>query len=926
MKVRSFFFIITTIGFLALPLQASAVWTQVTQGGVTGGPVPSNALAPIIPDWTIIPPCGNYWFNGTEPNASQPRTFGEEPTIVGSYNGERCYDDFDFWDYGAALHIIMVWEWSGGVTPPPPPPPPTGPVCGNWVTESGEQCDDGNTWGGDGCSGVCTIEVAGPPGGCTVPAGGFANSIISDCASSAGYTQGSDFNSAYVIDLGWSNYRVCQDQNTIPATVCSNGDFIWQGSAMCNPPPYCSINGQCGASNNVCVAGVLNDIPDDTSNYRWICLGQGGSDAYCSAPIPAFPVDGVCGWAVDVCDAGSYEDLSDTLAAYRWRCNGQAGGWTATCNLPTPPDISGPGGIDFGIVAIGSSRTIPVTITNQGGLPANITFSPPGSANLSGGTMSFDPISVTVDPLGGTATIDVTYTAGPGAFSGSLSGWIMVSGANTIWISVDGSISSAPSTEIQVEQVGVGVISDPHNVNIGALNPAAPSVAYDFVIRNLTLTPMTFDVSILGGWAAGYTLVPQTSEGCGGGGPIVAGDVRVCRVIFDPDTSIVGNRPATIVFDNTTSGAISGDDPVRVNMDALVSGGSLADVGSSGPIPVTNPSSNNFELDFGSRPIGGVYAQQIGITNTGDAVLTGSYTNLFGTFTTIGSQNVSVNPWGAPHLITVEFRPTAPGPVNDLLVIDADAANFGPSGDIRITVKGSGNVSPDLDVIPEGQGPRSWNTGNANLPFNDQEIYLGPTEQKSISVTDVVGVPTTITAISSNAAFTVVPASLNLPANGSGDFVVTFDPDLPPGINSGSIMLDASGIGPNFTVFTNGRGFVNPPSLDVPDPFPFGRVVLSKTKELDITIRSLDSRPLSFAGIGNPLGDAAFTCVSANCGAPFTLNQNETQTFTLRFTPTMVGAYSGTLQLDVINVGMVDPGPITLTGTGIQPVIRYEER
>jgi cysteine-rich repeat protein len=44
------------------------------------------------------------------------------------------------------------------------------PVCGNGVTETraGEQCDDGNTMSGDGCSATCQIEprgmVMGPPG------------------------------------------------------------------------------------------------------------------------------------------------------------------------------------------------------------------------------------------------------------------------------------------------------------------------------------------------------------------------------------------------------------------------------------------------------------------------------------------------------------------------------------------------------------------------------------------------------------------------------------------------------------------------------------------------------------------------------------------------------------------------------------------
>ena len=38
-------------------------------------------------------------------------------------------------------------------------------VCGNSIVESGEQCDDGNTNSGDGCSSLCQIEVSPPPPG-----------------------------------------------------------------------------------------------------------------------------------------------------------------------------------------------------------------------------------------------------------------------------------------------------------------------------------------------------------------------------------------------------------------------------------------------------------------------------------------------------------------------------------------------------------------------------------------------------------------------------------------------------------------------------------------------------------------------------------------------------------------------------------------
>ena len=34
-------------------------------------------------------------------------------------------------------------------------------VCGNWRTQPGEACDDGNTQGGDGCSSTCQCESAG---------------------------------------------------------------------------------------------------------------------------------------------------------------------------------------------------------------------------------------------------------------------------------------------------------------------------------------------------------------------------------------------------------------------------------------------------------------------------------------------------------------------------------------------------------------------------------------------------------------------------------------------------------------------------------------------------------------------------------------------------------------------------------------------
>jgi cysteine-rich repeat protein len=52
---------------------------------------------------------------------------------------------------------------------PPPPddmPPGDAPCCGDGHVDAGEQCDDGNTSDGDGCSATCVIEVPHPEPPC----------------------------------------------------------------------------------------------------------------------------------------------------------------------------------------------------------------------------------------------------------------------------------------------------------------------------------------------------------------------------------------------------------------------------------------------------------------------------------------------------------------------------------------------------------------------------------------------------------------------------------------------------------------------------------------------------------------------------------------------------------------------------------------
>ncbi|HEX5061822.1 MAG TPA: DUF4215 domain-containing protein [Kofleriaceae bacterium] len=58
-------------------------------------------------------------------------------------------------------------------------PPPPQPCCGDGHIDSGEQCDDGNTTGGDGCSATCQLEVSTPPGGGDWDSGQLCDGCVS---------------------------------------------------------------------------------------------------------------------------------------------------------------------------------------------------------------------------------------------------------------------------------------------------------------------------------------------------------------------------------------------------------------------------------------------------------------------------------------------------------------------------------------------------------------------------------------------------------------------------------------------------------------------------------------------------------------------------------------------------------------------------
>jgi cysteine-rich repeat protein len=111
-------------------------------------------------------------------------------------------------------------------------PPP--PVCGNGVMEAGEQCDDGNSLDGDGCSASCTNEP--PPPYC-----GDGNMDAGEECDDGGNADGDGCSAACTIEVP---PPYCGDGTMDAGEECDdgnadNGDGCSSTCTNEPPPPYC---------------------------------------------------------------------------------------------------------------------------------------------------------------------------------------------------------------------------------------------------------------------------------------------------------------------------------------------------------------------------------------------------------------------------------------------------------------------------------------------------------------------------------------------------------------------------------------------------------------------------------------------------------------------------------------------------------------
>ena len=139
--------------------------------------------------------------------------------------------------------------------------------CGNGVLDPGEQCDDGNSINGDGCSSRCTIEPCDPK--CDDGVACTDDVCQLDSAS------GSFVCVRTPVDARCDDRNACTDDTCDAVTGCSHTP---DDSNVCEGSDPCTIGSQC--SGGACVGGVPRVCNDFNP----------GTDDFCSSVMGCFAV------------------------------------------------------------------------------------------------------------------------------------------------------------------------------------------------------------------------------------------------------------------------------------------------------------------------------------------------------------------------------------------------------------------------------------------------------------------------------------------------------------------------------------------------------------------------------------------------------------------------------------------------------------
>jgi hypothetical protein len=515
--------------------------------------------------------------------------------------------------------------------------------------------------------------------------------------------------------------------------------------------------------------------------------------------------------------------------------------------------------VGFGSVAAGSSKTLPITISNSG--TASVTIS---AVSIS--TNSFSLIS---------PSLPVTVGAGQNT---SISVKFTPTAAQA-FNAMAAVTSNASNTVMDMALSGTGVASAPGQM---ALNPASEVFGNVSVgaqqSQTVTLTNTggsSVDVSQISVSGGGFQISGITT-------PVTlnASESTTFTVMFAPLTSGTANGTVTIISDSSNS---------TLTMPLSGTGISLGSSLSATPASEA----------FGSVTVGQNQTLSETVTNTGGTSVTISQVAVSGTGFTLSGITAPVTlTAGQSTSFSVKFTPTAAGSASGSVTLTSNATN--PT--LTIPLSGTG-----LALGALGASPASVSFGN---------VTVGQNQTLSETVTNTGGTSVTISQVAvSGTGFSLsgITAPVTLTAGQSTSFSVTFTPTA-AGSATGAVTLTSNATNPTLTIPLSGTGLA-PGALGAsPASLSFGSVTVGQNQTLSETVTntgggtSVTISQVAVSGTGFSL---------SGISAPVTLTAGQSTSFSLTFTPTAASSASGavTLTSNATNPTLTIP----LSGTGLAP-------
>jgi Abnormal spindle-like microcephaly-assoc'd, ASPM-SPD-2-Hydin len=493
--------------------------------------------------------------------------------------------------------------------------------------------------------------------------------------------------------------------------------------------------------------------------------------------------------------------------------------------------------LDFGIVVVGSSKTLPDTVTNS--TAAAVTIS-----SIQGLNSEFQVTGIKL-PLvlgaGQSASFNVQFQptdAGDPELTAALSG-----------------PDAQPLAKLTVSGVGATIgklLPSPSPVPFGNTKIGSNQII-SVALSNSGGTDVTVNQATLSGagFSMGNLALPFTLH---------AGAVSTIKITFAPPGS--GAFNGSITFATT-------EDAQNSNVVLGLSGN-----GVSSGVLTPNPSS----VAFGSVAVGSNSTKSETLTNTGGATVTISQITASGTgFSVSGltlpltlavNQSVSFN--------TI-FTPGTSGAANGSLSVVSDASN----SPLSIPLSGTGLAAGALTATPS-----SANFGN---------VTIGAHQTVPVTVTNAGGASVTVSgATAAGNGFTVTGPSLPITLNGgqSTTFNAIFTPAT-VGAATGTLTITSNAGNPSLAVPLAGTGVAQGQLGSNPASFSFGSIQTGTSKSLAGTLTNSGGSSLTISAAATT--GAGFSL--SGLTLPLTLSAGQSTSFTVLFSPTATGAASGNVSI-----------------------------